>query len=289
MRAAWLEDILSVLPPVAFLVAARFRERPPTARFPYGYHRVVSIAYLCAAIALITFGLFLIYESVSKLIRAEHPPIGIVELFGQPIWLGWLMIPALLYSAIPAVLLGRAKLPLAEELHDKVLYADAKMNKADWLTATAAIVGVLGIAFGLWWADAVAATVIALDIAHDGWTNLRAAVDDLMDSRPAHYDGSEPHPLLSELREEACRLDWVREARVRLREEGHVFAGEVLVVPRGRELAVDELERARRTLAALDWRLHDIVVVPVPSLEDPPDPPTAVRASAGRGDRRTGA
>ena len=39
------------------------------------------------------------------------------------------MIPALVYSAIPAVIIGRLKLPLARELHDKVLYADAQMNK----------------------------------------------------------------------------------------------------------------------------------------------------------------
>ena len=59
------------------------------------------------------------------------------------------MLPALAYSALPSVLLGRAKIPLAEELHNKVLYADAKMNKADWLTAGAAMVGVVGIGFGL--------------------------------------------------------------------------------------------------------------------------------------------
>ncbi|HRL81685.1 MAG TPA: hypothetical protein PLK46_15340, partial [Propioniciclava sp.] len=32
-----------------------------------------------------------------------------------------------------------------EQLHDKVLYADADMNKADWLTAAGSIVGILGI------------------------------------------------------------------------------------------------------------------------------------------------
>jgi divalent metal cation (Fe/Co/Zn/Cd) transporter len=62
--------------------------------------------------------------------------------------LGWLMLPALAWSGLPAVFLGRAKISLAEELHNKVLYADAKMNKADWLTASAAMVGVVGIGSG---------------------------------------------------------------------------------------------------------------------------------------------
>jgi cation diffusion facilitator family transporter len=267
MKAAWLEDLLSLLPPAAFLVAARFRDRGTTERFPYGYHRVVSIAYLCAALALLGLGAFILYDSLAKFVTAEHPPIGIVAPFGQPVWLGWLMLPALLWSAVPAFFLGRAKLPLADELHEKVLYADAKMNKADWSTAGAAMIGVVGIGLGLWWADAAAATFISLSIVWDGVTNLRAAVDDLMDSRPMTFDGSAPHPLLAQVEEEARRLPWAGDARVRLREEGHVFAGEVLVTADG-AVDVDELERARRAIMDLDWRLHDIVVVPVPRLGD---------------------
>lgn len=34
MKAAWVEDILSLFPPIAFLVAARFRDRQPSGRFP---------------------------------------------------------------------------------------------------------------------------------------------------------------------------------------------------------------------------------------------------------------
>ncbi len=279
MKAAWLEDLLSVLPPLVFLIASRFRRRPPTERYPYGYHRVVSIAYLCASLALFTLGSFVLFDSAAKLFAAEHPPIGTVALFGETIWLGWLMLPALAWSAVPAVFLGRAKMPLAQALHDKVLYADAKMNKADWLTAGAAMVGIVGIGLGLWWADAAAAIVISLDIIHDGFTNLRQALADLMDSRPTRYDGSEPHPLLAALEREARSLDWVAEARVRLREEGHVFAGEILVVPQpGEEDLVGSLERARERLMALDWRLHDLVVAPVPELEPQAAVEEALRA-----------
>ncbi len=34
-------------------------------------------------------------------VLAEHPTIGTVMLFGHTVWLGWLMIAALLYSAVP--------------------------------------------------------------------------------------------------------------------------------------------------------------------------------------------
>ncbi len=83
------------------------------------------------------------------------------------------MIGALLYGAIPPIFLGRMKQPLAETLHDKVLNADAAMNRADWLTAFAAIAGIIGIGIGIWWADAAAAIVIALDITRDGFKYVR--------------------------------------------------------------------------------------------------------------------
>ena len=58
------------------------------------------------------------------------------------------------------------------------------MNKADWMTGAAAIGGILGIGLGWWWADAVAAAFISLDILHDGYINLRQAVFDLMNQIP---------------------------------------------------------------------------------------------------------
>jgi divalent metal cation (Fe/Co/Zn/Cd) transporter len=42
------------------------------------------------------------------------------------------------------------------------------MNRADWMTASAAMVGVIGIGFGIWWLDSAAAILIALDVVRDG-------------------------------------------------------------------------------------------------------------------------
>jgi divalent metal cation (Fe/Co/Zn/Cd) transporter len=209
------------------------------------------------------------FDSVLKLVLQEHPPIGEIELFGEQIWVGWVMIGALLYSGIPPVLLGIVKRRLANQLHDKVLYADAEMNRADWMTVGAAILGILGIGVGLWWADAVAALFISIDIVRDGWSNVRAATWDLMDARPRRHDDSGWHPLVDELEREVEREHWVKHAAVRLREEGHVFTGEVLVVPASDERLVERLERLSDRLLMLDWKLYDIVVVPVSHIEVP--------------------
>jgi cation diffusion facilitator family transporter len=288
MKAAWIEDMLSLLPPVAFLIASRLRRHPVSEKFPWGLHRAVSVAYLFAALALLVMGSYLFFDSAMKLVLAEHPPIGVIQVFGQEIWLGWLMIAALFYSALPAVFLGRAKLPLADDLHDKVLYADAKMNKADWMTAGAAIVGVTGIGFGLWWADAAAALFISVDIAHDGWDNVRAAVHDLMDARPRRHDAREYHPIVERMNAELNECEWVERGAVRLREEGHVFTGEVMVVPREEALSdgaglMTRLDELAERLVSLEWKVYDIVVVPVKELNMPsPQPESEPRGGASR-------
>lgn len=268
MKTAWFEDLLSLLPPVAFLVASRLVSRPPSGRFPYGYHRVVSIAHLIAGAALFAMGAYLLIDSAIKLVRAEHPTIGTVELFGESIWLGWLMLPALVWSGLPAVFLGRAKMRPAEELHNKVLYADADMNKADWMTAAAAILGVVGIGFGLWWADAVAAGLISLDIFKDGLTNVGRAIADLMDQVPTTVDRGKTNPLRDKLASMLKGLDWVEEVDLRLREEGQVFYGEAFVVPSDSENLLEKVEDALKRAYDLDWKIHDLAITPVSSLTE---------------------
>jgi divalent metal cation (Fe/Co/Zn/Cd) transporter len=262
MKAAWIEDILSLLPPIAFLVANRVRQRAPDEQFPWGYHRAVSIAYLMASFALLLLGAYVLLDSVMKLVLAERPPIGVFPIAGIDPWAGWLMLAALAYTGIPPVLLGRRKQKLAAVLHDKVLYADAEMNRADWMTAGAAALGVVGIGLGLWWADAVAGAFISQDIVRDGVRNIRAAVGDLMDRMPHTYDDKEPDPIVDELHAMLLELDWVQDARVRLREEGHVLAGEAFVVPVDEERLVERCAAAREHLLHEHWKLHDIVVVP---------------------------
>src|SRR5437764_9192909 len=101
MKAMWFEDTLSLVPSCCFLVGARFRKKAPDEAYPYGYRRAVLVGFLCGAVALFGFGLFLLGDSLMKLIKAEHPTIQTIELFGKQIWLGWLMVATLVYSVIP--------------------------------------------------------------------------------------------------------------------------------------------------------------------------------------------
>lgn len=262
MKTAWIEDLLGFVPPIAFLVATWVEKWPSSDRFPLGFIRGVSIGYLVSAVALAGVALFMIIDSGMALIQADHPTIGSMEMFGVTFWSGWLMIAVLVYSAILPVIFGRLKMRPGRILQDKILYADSLMNKADWMTGVAAIGGILGIGFGWWWADAVAAIVIALDVLYDGVEHTWAALRDLSDEMPRTIDDSEFDPLTNEVRHRVDQMPWVAASRVRLRQEGRFLTGTVYAVPRERELPPERLEEAEQELLNLNWRLHDISIMP---------------------------
>lgn len=265
MRAAFIEDLISLVPPIAFLLSHRIRQQPPSVEYPYGHHRAVLLAFLAAAVAIALVALFILYEAGTTLLKQEHPSIGHFYMLGKQwdIWAGWIMIGALIYSVIPPLVLGRKKLPLAIDLHESTLYADATMNKADWLTAGAAALGVLGIGFGLWWADAVAALVIGFDVFKDGYSNIKRAMQDLMDHRPADVATGKPLHMARTLSNMLRQQPEVTDVAIRLREEGQVIAGEVFILLRSEDKVAEQLEKLTNLALDVDWKLHDLAMMPV--------------------------
>jgi cation diffusion facilitator family transporter len=267
MKAMWVEDTLSLVPSFSFLVGAHFRSRPPDEHYPYGYRRAVLVGFMAGAVALSFMGIYIALDAVMKLLKAEHPSIPTAQIFGMHIWMGWIMLAVLIYSVIPPFVLGRMKLPLAAKLHDKALHVSATLNKGDWLSGIAGAAGMIGIAFGWWWADASAAAFISIEIIKDGYENLRNSTAQLMNKRPTDIESKEKDPVVDNLQDALERLDWVKRARVRLREDGDVLTGEAFIEPRDGADLLAKLDQARAVPGSVDWRLHDVNIVPVSSLE----------------------
>lgn len=249
MKAAWVEDILSLIPPALFLISVRIERRPPSREFPFGLHRTGSVAFFLAAAALAVMGGFLLYDSVVTLVTREHPTVGSMTLMGREIWLGWLMIAALVYSVIPPMILGRMKKQLARPIMDKVLYTDAEMNAADWKTGLAGILGIFGVSMGFWWADAAAAAIIALDILRDGIRGTRIATAELLDGAPRELDSLKVHAIVPKLQATLAGDD--SRLTVQVRETGR-FVRAVIVTEGDPVL---DPETARGLLGDDGWRL----------------------------------
>jgi cation diffusion facilitator family transporter len=259
MKTALIEDFLSLVPSIVFLIALHFERKGPDDRFPFGYHRVNSLAFIVSAVALAVMGALLLVDSAITVIEREHVTVAPVQVFGEHVWLGWLMIAALGYSVVPPVILGRMKLPIARRLQDKVLHTDAMMQRADWMTGLAGIGGIIGIAYGLWWADAAAAGIISFSILHDGLRALRTAAAELVDGVPRRIDGAEMAGDAEAL-QRALELRFP-EGSVRLRETGRLIDAQVCGIASPGEVDLREIwpglpERA--------WRLAQLSFVPPP-------------------------
>jgi divalent metal cation (Fe/Co/Zn/Cd) transporter len=231
--------------------------KEPTDPFPFGFDRVNGVAFVISAMALVLMGAYLLIEAAITLATKEHATVGTVRMFGRDLWLGWPMIAVLLWSTIPSMILGRMKVPIARTINDKVLHTDADMQKADWMTGLAAIAGVIGIGFGLWWADAAAAGLISFGILHDGIAGLRASSAELVDGAPRKLEKDEVAEEAQQLKDELERL--FPGTKVRLRETGRVIRAQVTGRPP--ELPID-LGSIWPGDPARSWRLAQLSFVP---------------------------
>lgn len=263
LKTEWVDDIISLIPPIAFIASSRVVHKKPSDEYPYGYHRAATLAFFAGSVALAGIGGFLFIDGIRKLVVGHRPTIGAMEVFGHVVWRGWVAFAILAYSALPAIVLGRIKKRLAKKMQDVGVIADADMNKADAVTAVAACAGLAGVGFGWWWADAAAAIAISMVIIWDGVKNLRRSVAELMDREPRTLKGK-AEPICARLACEAKRVPWVARAAARLREDGGVLVGEIFVVPT-RAAEVRELTELTRRLEHLDRRLN-LLVVPVAEL-----------------------
>ncbi len=157
---------------------------------------------------------------------------------------------------------------MQKNLHNKILYTDANTQKADYTTAFAAMLGITGLAFGLWWADSAAALFISLSVLKDGYTNLKTAVLDLMDRHPVHVDTQENDELVEGIKGKVNTWDWVKEADVRFREQGQVYFGEVFIVPKSGADITNEIEKGLKALENYHWKIYQVSIMPVESLSE---------------------
>ena len=261
MKTEWLENALATIPVAAVLLTYHTENRKPEQRHPFGHHRYATIAFVAAAFVLALLGTYLGYEALTKLLTHEAPSIGGYTAFGFTFWHGWLMIGVMAISALPPVLLARAKFPVARLLHDKPLYADAEMNRANWMTNGAGMIGLGLVASGFWWGDAAAALILSADIMRDGWTNVARSLSDVLDHHPVDLERNQEDPIVAAVHRTLRALPFVADERLLMREHGRYLYAEIFIKPTDNMPPVCVASReVRVAVTALEWRLQHVVV-----------------------------
>jgi cation diffusion facilitator family transporter len=152
-----LHNLSDVSTSALVFVGFRASRKTPSERYPYGYERAEDLAGIGVALVIWGSALFAGFESVSKLLR-----------HGATAHLGW-GIAAAAVGIVGNQLVARYKLAVGRQIRSATMVADAKHSWLDALSSAGAMLGLIGVALGWSWADAIAGLVVTGFIWHVGW------------------------------------------------------------------------------------------------------------------------
>ena len=130
-------------------------------RQPERAHRVEQTAERVVGLALIALAVYLVGGSGRSLAIQAHPETSTLS------------VVLLLASTGLLPLLAVAKYRVARRLASGALRADSILTAAAALLAAISLASLAATeAYGFWWADAVAALIVAVILAREGWSSF---------------------------------------------------------------------------------------------------------------------
>lgn len=164
-----LHNLSDVSTSMVVFVGFRVSKRPATPSNPYGYERAEDIAGLGVALVIWASAVFAGIVSIHKLSvhgRTSHVGLGMA---------------AAVVGIIGNQVVARYKLRVGRRIQSATLLADAQHSWLDALSSAGALLGLLGVAVGLRWADGLAGLIVTGFIVHVGWEVTSELLVHLMD------------------------------------------------------------------------------------------------------------
>jgi len=147
--------------------------QPPDFEHPHGHERIEPFVALVVALGVFAAGVGVLWQAASA-VRA-----GTVGASAGPA-----AVAVLLGSAVAKFLLYRYALRIGEEYNSPAVVATALDNRNDILTASAALVGVLGAAAGYPVLDPIAAALVSVGILYTGYEIVQDNLNYLVGRAP---------------------------------------------------------------------------------------------------------
>lgn len=152
-----LHNLSDVSTSLLVFIGFRASGKAATPRYPYGYERAEDLAGIGVAAVIWASAAFAGVQSVNKLIH-----------HGSTQHVGW-GIGAAAVGILGNQLVARYKLVVGRKIQSATMIADAKHSWLDALSSAGAMLGLIGVAVGWPWADAVAGLLVTGFICHVGW------------------------------------------------------------------------------------------------------------------------
>ena len=190
-----LHNLADVSTSAVVFLGFHISKRPASRAYPYGYERAEDLAGLGIALVIWGSALFAGYESYRKLVshgETRHLGVGVA---------------AAALGMVGNFVVARYKAHVARRIQSVTMAAEAKHSWLDMLSSLGAMVGLIAVALGYPWADAVAGCAVTLFICHVGYEVTSEVVHHLM-------DGVDPEQL-SAAEDVVRQIPDVQRARVR--------------------------------------------------------------------------
>jgi len=153
--------------------AVKVSDKPADREHQYGHTKIESVAALFeTGLLLLTSG-WIIYEAVHRLLSRT-----------SDVRVEWYSLLVLVISIVVDFSRSKMLKKVAMETKSQALEADALHFRSDILSSAVVLVGLIFVAAGLVWADAVAGIAVALVIAYAAFGLGKNTVDVLMDAAP---------------------------------------------------------------------------------------------------------
>jgi len=147
-----LHNAADALTAVPLWLAFRLGRRPPTRRFTYGFGKAEDLAGVAVVGIIALSAGFAAYEAVERLLHPE-----------KVTHLAIVMIAAVV-SAVGNEVVAQYRIRVGRKIGSAALEADGLHARTDGITSLLVLVGAIGVACGLEWADPAVGLLIALAI-----------------------------------------------------------------------------------------------------------------------------
>jgi cation diffusion facilitator family transporter len=164
-----LHNLSDVSTSAVVFIGFRVSKKPASASHPYGYERAEDIAGLGIALVIWASAVFAGIVSIHKL--TEH---------GRTSHVGFGMAAAAA-GIVGNQVVARYKRRVGRRIQSSTLIADAQHSWLDALSSAGALAGLVGVALGLRWADAMAGLLVTGFIVHVGYEVTSEILEHLMD------------------------------------------------------------------------------------------------------------
>lgn len=193
LRADGLNNSTDVIASIAILIGLKISRKPADNNHHYGHYRAETVASLFAAFIMVSVGIQVIFDTISKIWHGE---------IAQPDMLtAW----TALIAAIIMFGVYRYNAALAKKVESTSLHAAAQDNKSDAFVSLGAFVGIIGAQLGLYWLDPVAGLIVGIIICKTAW-------DIFKDSTHTLTDGFDEKFLLK-IRKSVEKVDEVKQIK----------------------------------------------------------------------------